>query len=120
MNGAGVVVAINNLTGLSPSSYNATVYYEDERISARVSAAYRAKYLTRVPGQETGEAFDGTNSTLNIDASVQYTWNQHWKFTFEGINLTDQFQDQFNGAENLVSFYHHTGREFLLGFRYSY
>ncbi|THD77064.1 MAG: TonB-dependent receptor [Phenylobacterium sp.] len=120
VNGAGAVVATNNLTGLSPSSYNATLYYEDDKLEARVSVAYRAKYLTRVPGQELGEAFDGTNATTNVDASVQYTWNRHLKFTFEGINLTDQFQDQFNGAEDLVSFYHHTGREFLVGFRYAY
>jgi TonB-dependent receptor len=115
-----VPVATNNLTGLSPNSYNATLYYEDEKISARVSVAYRSRYLTRIPGQEAGEAFDGTNATTNVDASVQYTWNRHLKFTFEGINLTDEFQDQFNGAEDLVSFYHHTGREFLVGFRYSY
>lgn len=120
LDSSGNVLATNNLTGLSPDSYNATVYYEDERISARVSAAYRSRYLTRVPGQETGEAFDGTNSTLNIDASLQYTWNKNWKFTLEGINLTDEFQDQFNGQQDLVSFYHHTGREFLVGFRYSY
>jgi TonB-dependent receptor len=120
VNGSGVVVATNNLTGLSPHSANGTFYYEDDRISARVSAAYRSRYLTRVPGQEAGEAYDGTNSTLNVDVSAQYTVNRHLKLTFEGINLTDQFQDQFNGAENLVSFYHHTGREFLFGFRYSY
>jgi TonB-dependent receptor len=120
VNGAGAVVATNNLTGLSPHSANGTLYYEDDKLSARVSVAYRSQYLTRVPGQEAGEAFDGTNSTLNVDVSAQYTVNRHLKLTFEGINLTDQFQDQFNGAENLVSFYHHTGREFLLGFRYSY
>jgi TonB-dependent receptor len=120
VNGAGAVVATNNLTGLSPHSANGTFYYEDDKLSARVSLAYRAAYLTRVPGQETGEAFDGTNSTLNVDVSAQYTVNKHFKLTFEGINLTDEFQDQFNGAENLVSFYHHTGREFLFGFRYTY
>ncbi len=120
VNGAGVVVATNDLTGLSRESYNATLYYEDERISARVSAAYRSKYLTRVPGQEAGTDVDGTNSTFNLDASFQYTWNQHLKFTLEGINLTDEFQDQFNDSSNRVSFYHHTGREFLVGFRYNY
>ena len=116
----GAVVATNDLTGLSRESYNATLYYEDDRWSARVSAAYRAKYLTRVPGQEAGTDVDGTNSTFNLDTSVQYTWNKHLKFTFEGINLTDEFQDQFNDSSNRVSFYHHTGREFLVGFRYSY
>jgi len=120
INGSGVVVATNDLTGLSRESYNATLYYEDERISTRISAAYRSKYLTRVPGQETGTDVDGTNSTFNLDASFQYTWNQHLKFTVEGINLTDEFQDQFNDSSNRVSFYHHTGREFMVGFRYTY
>ena len=120
INGAGVVVATNDLTGLSRESYNATLYYEDDKISARVSAAYRSKYLTRVPGQEAGTDVDGTNSTFNLDASFQYSWNQHLKFTLEGINLTDSFQDQYNDSSDRVSFYHHTGREFLVGFRYSY
>ena len=31
INGTGVVVATNDLTGLSRESYNATLYYEDER-----------------------------------------------------------------------------------------
>ncbi|MFL5296793.1 MAG: TonB-dependent receptor [Phenylobacterium sp.] len=120
VNGAGVVVATNDLTGLSRKSYNATLYYEDDKISTRISAAYRSKYLTRVPGQEAGTDVDGTNETFNLDASFQYTWNEHLKFTVEGINLTDEFQDQFNDSSNRVSFYHHTGREFLVGFRYSF
>ena len=120
VNGAGVVVATNDLTGLSRNSYNATLYYEDDRISARVSAAHRAKYLTRVPGQEAGTDVDGTNGTTNIDASFQYTWSDHLKFTVEGVNLTDEFQDQYNDSSNRVSFYHHTGREYLVGFRYTY
>ncbi|HEY0438281.1 MAG TPA: TonB-dependent receptor, partial [Phenylobacterium sp.] len=120
VDGTGKVVATRDLTGLSPNSYNATLYYEDDRISARVSAAHRSRYLTRVLGAEAGTDADGTNATMNVDASFQYTWNQHLKFTLEGINLTDEFQDQFNDASNRVSFYHHTGREFLVGFRYSY
>jgi iron complex outermembrane receptor protein len=120
VNGAGVVVATNDLTGLSRRSFNATLYYEDSRFSARVSAAYRSKYLTRVPGAEAGTDVDGTNKTFNLDASVQYTINRHLKLTVEGINLTDEFQDQFNDSSNRVSFYHHTGREFLFGVRYTY
>jgi TonB-dependent receptor len=120
LNAAGVVVATNDLTGLSRRSYNATLYYEDSRWSARVSAAYRSRYLTRVPGQEAGTDFDGTNATLNVDTSIQFSVNDHFKLTFEGINLTDEVQDQFNDSANLVSFYHHTGREFMGGFRYSF
>lgn len=120
LNAAGAVVSVRDLTGLSRSSYNATAYYEDNKVSLRASAAFRAKYLTRVPGQEAGTDVDGTNATLNVDVSAQYTINDHLKVTFEAINLTDEWQDQFNDSSNRVSYYHHTGREFLIGARYTF
>jgi TonB-dependent receptor len=121
LNGAGVVVAHEDLTGLSRSSYNATLYYEDDRWSARVSAAYRDDYLTRVPGSEAGTNADGTKETLNVDASLQFTIDKHFKLTLEGVNLTDEYQDQFNDSvADRSSFYHHTGREYIFGARYSY
>ncbi|MDI1364685.1 MAG: TonB-dependent receptor [bacterium] len=121
LNGAGAVVATANLTGLSPSSYNATVYYEDTRWSARASVAYRDAYLTRIPGSEAGTNADGTAETLNVDASLQYTVNDHFKLTLEGVNLTDEDQDQFNDSvAQRSSFFHHTGREFILGVRYTF
>jgi len=121
LNGAGVVVATQDLTGLSRESYNATFYYEDNRWSARVSAAYRDRYLTRVPGSEAGTDADGTDSTLNVDASVQYTVNEHFKVTLEGVNLTDQYQVQFNDTTmDMNTVYHHTGREIIFGVRYTF
>jgi iron complex outermembrane receptor protein len=119
LNSSGAIVAVNDLTGLSRHAGNATLYYEDKVISARVSAAYRSKYLTRVPGQQ-GTDIEGTNSTLNIDASLQFTINEHFKLTLEGVNLTDEFQDQYVDTRDMLSVYHHTGREFLAGIRYSY
>lgn len=124
LNAAGATVATTDLTGLSRKAYNVTLYYEDEKVSARVSASHRDKYLTRVLGQENTAAlpvpYDGTNETFNVDASFTYTFNDNLKFTVEGVNLTDEFQDQFNGQHNLMNFYHHTGREYLIGVRYTY
>ncbi len=121
LNGAGAVVATRDLTGLSRTSYNATLYYEDDSWSARVSAAYRDDYLTRIPGSEAGTDADGTKATLNVDASIQYTVNDNFRVTLEGVNLTDEYQDQFNDSvAERSSFYHHTGREFTLGLRYTY
>ncbi|HEY1604281.1 MAG TPA: TonB-dependent receptor [Allosphingosinicella sp.] len=120
LNSAGAVVAIADLTQLSRRSANATLYYEDKVISARISAAYRSKYLTQVPAAEAGNDVQGTNGTLNIDASLQITINPHLKLTFEGINLTDEYQDQFVDSRDMLSVYHHTGREYLFGVRYTY
>jgi TonB-dependent receptor len=119
LNSSGAVAVVADLTGLSRNSANATLYYEDKVVSARVSAAYRSKYLSDAVGTQ-GIDSQGYNSTLNIDASVQLTLTKQVKLTFEGINLTDQFQDQYNDSRNLLSVYHHTGREFLAGFRFNY
>ena len=35
-----------------------------------------------------------------------------------GDFLTDQYQDQYVDTRNLLSVYHHTGREFLAGVRF--
>jgi iron complex outermembrane receptor protein len=116
----GTVATINQLTGLSRRSANATVYYEDKIFSARLSGSYRSKYLTRVPGTERGTDVDGTNSTFNLDASIQFTLTDNLKLSLEGVNLTDQYQDQFNDSRDLLSVYRHSGREFLFGVRYTY
>jgi TonB-dependent receptor len=116
----GTVTTINQLTGLSRRSANATIYYEDKVFSARVSGSYRSKYLTRVPGTERGTDVDGTNSTFNLDASIQFTLTDNFKLSLEAVNLTDQYQDQFNDSRDLLSVYRHSGREFLFGIRYTY
>lgn len=120
LNAAGAIVAETDLTQLSRKSANATLYYEDKFLSARVSGSYRSRYLTAVPAAEAGNDVQGTNGTLNVDASVQLTINRHVKVTLEGVNLTDERQDQFVDSRNMLSVYHHTGREFLLGVRYTY
>ena len=119
LSATGAVAAIDDLTGLSRHGANATLYYEDKFLSARVSGAYRSDYLTRVPGQQ-GTDVEGTNSTFNLDASMQLTITDHVKLSFEAINLTDQYQDQYVDSRNLLNVYHHTGREFLAGVRFSY
>jgi TonB-dependent receptor len=120
LNSAGAVVVTAPLTNLSKQSANGTIYYEDKLISARVSGAYRSDYLTTVPATEVGTTVQGTHGTFNLDASVQVTLTKQFKLTFEAINLTDAYQDQYIEPGDLLSVYHHTGREFLIGARFNY
>jgi len=109
-----------NLVNLSPDAYNATLYYEDDKFSARVSGSYRDDYLQRVPGQNTNDV-EGKRETFNVDMSMTYNFSEHLALTLEGINLTDEFNDQFvDSVGDRPSVYHHTGRQFYLGFRYQF
>ncbi|BDU15227.1 TonB-dependent receptor [Lysobacter auxotrophicus] len=120
MTAAGATSLRTDLTGLSKNAYNATLYYEGDKFSARVSAAYRDDYLTTVPGRNNNDV-EGTAETLTIDMSASYRINDHFELTLEGLNLTDEFQDQWvDSIGDRASVYHHTGRQYFLGARYKF
>jgi TonB-dependent receptor len=109
----------DQLTGLSKTGFNTTLYYEDEKFSARISGAYRSDFLTRVPGQN-GNDIEGTRSTFNVDAAMSYAINDRIRVTLEGINLTDEIRAQFvdSVGDRPVTF-NHTGRTVLAGVRFT-
>ncbi|WP_157994343.1 TonB-dependent receptor [Peristeroidobacter agariperforans] len=109
----------NDLLNLSRNTYNLTLYYETQKFSARVSSAFRGKYLTAFPGGN-GTTEEGVNDATNIDASVSYNVTDTLTVSLEGINLTDEYTDSYVDQDNLVSRYRHTGRELLLGVRWTY
>ena len=113
------VAATASLTGLSEDAWNATIYYEDDRFSARVSGAYRSDYLTTIPGRNLNTS-ESTASTFNVDFSSSYAITDRIKLTLEGLNLTDEVSDQFLSPEDRSSFYHHYGRQILAGVRFNY
>src|SRR5690606_14803395 len=43
-----------DLVNLSPEAWNATLYYDDGRFNARVSAAYREGYFQQIPASNAG------------------------------------------------------------------
>lgn len=109
----------NRLTGQSKFMYNATLYYETKRFSARVSAAYRDGYLLAFPGGNNNTE-EGVNGATNIDASIAYELTKNIKLSLEAVNLTDTYSDRYVDATNRVSNYRHFGREFLLGARFTF
>ncbi|WP_206076881.1 TonB-dependent receptor [Massilia horti] len=110
----------DDLVNLSPKSSNATLYYDDGKLSARLTGARRASYLQVVPAQNNNDV-QGKNATFNVDLSVSYKWDDKLEFTLEGVNLTNEANDQFvSRARNSVLVHHVTGREFLVGARYKF
>jgi iron complex outermembrane receptor protein len=110
----------DDLLNLSPESMNATLYYDDGKLSARLSASKRAGFVTRVPGQNNNDV-EGKNGSLNVDVSVTYKVNDKLELTLEGVNLTNEPNDQFvSRARNSMVVNNVTGREYLLGLRYKF
>lgn len=77
----------DDLTGLSKSACNATLYFDNKVFSARVAAAYRSDYFTTVPGRNSNDV-EGTASTMNIDFSSSYNINDHFTVSLEALVRT--------------------------------
>jgi TonB-dependent receptor len=111
------------LLGLSENTANLTFYFENDRLGARISLADRDGYATTIPGRNALYV-ERTEGTTNIDISASFNFNEKLKLTFEALNLTDESENQrvdVTGAtpENVLSYFHETGRQFFVGLRYT-
>jgi TonB-dependent receptor len=109
----------DEILGFSENAWNATLWYEADRLSARVSAAYRDPYQTDAANPATGRDQRGYAETTNIDLAVSYQLTDTLELTFEAINLTDEYEHQVFDAGNLVNVYHHFGTEYIFGVRWA-
>ena len=111
-----------DLNNMSRTSYNATVYYDDSIFQARVTAAFRSHYLVD-PNIQTNYQNFGifAKSTLNVDASLSYKWDDNFMFTVDALNLTNQPSDIYADQYAQRSYqYHQTGRVYFFGIKYTY
>lgn len=107
----------STLFGVSKRAFNGTLYYEDEKFSARVSASYRGPYVDQNSG--TGNVFEGYNSTVNVDASLRYKLTKWVELSLEGINLTDEYRDRYTDIDANRNYeYNHFGRTIQIGARF--
>jgi TonB-dependent receptor len=109
----------NDLLGLSKNAYNATVYWENEHFSARISGAYRDKFLEALPANNPLQDVEGTDEMTTFDASVSYIVNHQFKLTLEALNLFDEYKRQYIDSDRNSTFvYGHTGRTVSLGVQF--
>ncbi len=125
------VYKTNDLVNMSPNSYNATLYYDSGKFSARISTSYRDQYLTNILVPEVAFDLDGRElytadvqgkeATTNYDFNMSYRFTDQLTMTFEAINLTDQFDDRYSDSQVATPLrYTHTGRQYYLGARYKF
>lgn len=115
-------VSAQDSTGLSPNSYNFTLYYEEETYGARVSMNKRDDYLLSEPGGN-GHVQERKFGPTHVDVSAFYHFNENLTFSLEIINLTDEIERIYgtgDGTMDLTREYSHTGTEYFLGARYNF
>ncbi|KQM38176.1 TonB-dependent receptor [Sphingomonas sp. Leaf10] len=110
------VTRTETLYNVSKRQFNATLYYEDDRFSARTSVAYRGPYVDG--GSGTGNIFEGYDSIANVDASIRYKLTDFLELSLEGTNLTDAYRRRIVDVDARRNYENnHFGRTLLVGAR---
>ncbi len=118
---SGEIVTVQ-LEGLSPHSWNATLYYEVPKWGARVSVNNRDDYITNNTGSNHNVA-EATTGPVRWDLSAFYHISNAFSLTLEGINLSDEAERLYttgDGTMDLVREYNKTGRQYFFGARYNF
>jgi len=114
-------VRSSGLPGLSPTSYNASLYYDDGQLDARLSYAWRERYLAQTSDDFGEPRF--VDDFGQLDFSANYSFSDNLQVQLQVLNVTD---------ESVVAktFVHDKGylpygvtdlnRRLLLGVRYSF
>lgn len=108
------------LTGISPRSYNATLYYESSAWGARVSLNHRSLYYTGYSSDPMSAGTRGFQGTTYIDAAAFYNITPRLQVTLDAINLTNQKDTQFWGQAHYLYNQNQSGATYMLGLGYKF
>ena len=106
--------------GLSDRTANFTVYYENDNWGARVSSAYRSDYVASVRSGSTEEDENGYHATTYWDFSAFYNVSENLKVTLEGVNLSNEREEQYSDTKDRLYNTTTSGRTFYVGASYSF
>ncbi len=107
----------------SKRTYNATVYYEYEKFSARFSYNFRERFIKQYLNKYRDEGLfgRGLEDKAQLNFSARYKFSKTMSFSFEAINLTNEANTQWSDLYTPRPYeYLLTGRQYLLGVRGSF
>lgn len=109
------VKADKALTGISPTSYNATVYYETNRWGIRASVNHRSRYYDGRSSDPMSAGTRGYEGTTYVDAAAFFNINKYVQITFDAVNLTNEKDTQFWGQNRYLYNQTQSGRTYMAG-----
>lgn len=114
------VDADENLTGVSKTSYNATLYYETDRWGARASLSHRDTWYTGHSASVMSASTRGFEGGTYVDAAAFVNLWDGLQVTFDAINLTNEKDTQFWGQNQYLYNQNQSGTTYMLGLSYKF
>lgn len=108
------------LLGTSKFTHNGTLWYEDNRFSARLAYNYRTDYAIGFVGNGTNTPNNGVHyyeGSGTVSASVSWKINERFSLTLDGNNLNNPVRHTFFITENAPGYWHQSGRQYFLNLR---
>lgn len=103
------------LVGTSKNTYNASVYFENDKFNARVAYTYRSSFYHGM--LRANEYFQDDTGTLA--ASLGYTFNDWFSVSLDGLNLNNPKLKYYVADGHPQAFYSN-GRQYYLNLRFKY
>ncbi len=109
-----------SITGISKTSYNATLYYETARWGLRGSLSHRTRWYTGHSDTVMSASTAGFEGTTYVDAAAFYNITDKLQVSLDGINLTNQKDTQFWGQNRYLYNQTQSGRTYMVGLGYKF
>ena len=101
--------------GFTPHTFNATAFYEGDRLSARVSYNYRDGFLVQENDQQSEPR--QRESFAQVDFSASYELTDQFQVFVEGLNVFNEDTRDFSRFSNRLLEYTRTGARYTAGVR---
>ncbi len=101
--------------GLSPHSANGSVFYEKYGIQARASYNWRSSFLRQCFGAASRP--ENRAAYGQLDASISYDVTPVFQIYAQGVNLTNQYVNDYSVTEDRLLMLQNTGSRYLFGVR---
>jgi len=103
------------LEGLSKSSYNLVLFWENDVFSARVAYNYRDEFLSNRSNTQGNPVF--TDGYGQLDASANWNINKTFALSFNAINLNNEARYQYFLTPDRMLAHRASGRRFSISLR---
>ena len=109
-----------SITGISKTSYNATLYYDTALWGARVSMSHRSKWFSGYSSDVMSAGTQGYDESTYVDAAAFWNVSKNLRLTLDAINLTNQKDTQFWGQNEYLYNQTQSGTTYMIGLGYKF